>query len=216
MILSKNALEDLVAKNISPDEALLLMRALMAGAQKAADAAKDVDEKYRSTHLGQVRHTYMNQEFDRALAALRMPPHPLCGSKIVSGLAKELVVVRLNIREGDKLAKCRSVTKRRLAAGNGHLRRLVEPELPGILDFEDFAPSGGTVIFLAEFPPGYMSLPSLYIAVPDEIMSSWLFRMSIDVFAVRHEDAGGQEVTVVQSDNAKPRLKKQAKGGAAG
>ncbi|MDR2560743.1 MAG: hypothetical protein LBC63_03095 [Holophagales bacterium] len=214
----KNAIAGWLMKRIRRESVLSMQDALMAGAQEAADVAQRMDERHRPSFLGQARHFFMNEAFHRALAAQGLSPHPLRGNQIVEGFAGELVLVRMNMRQGDKLAKCRSVTRRQRAAANGHLRRLAERELPGLLDSEDHELLGGTAIFLAEFPLGHRSLPLIRIGVPDEIMSRWLFLKGIDAFVACYDelDAEEQGVPAAQNDNARPTLKRQPKGGTVG
>jgi hypothetical protein len=178
--------------------------ALQTGAQRALNAARGRNEGHIANFLGQMRHFDMNEAFHRTLEFHGLLPHPLRGNEIVTGQAGPFTLARLNIREGDKLGKRKSATRSRLSSANLFLQRLVESEIPGLLDnIVDQTTSGFLVLFVAIFPWDYKSMPSLYIGVPDPIMESWLLWESLDKFIARYN----HEIVVTQDDFAMPKLK---------
>ncbi|MNG21259.1 hypothetical protein D3C84_1056000 [compost metagenome] len=96
----------------------------------------------------------------------------------------------------------RSAIRRQLAKANQAISQLVQP---GLFDPEPITEA--TVFFVASFSGSMAIQPetpqTIYIAVPDKDMKSWIFQESLERFCERYFEIENPQ----QPDTAKPKLK---------
>lgn len=195
---------DLLVKNIPRDLIMGIEEALEIGARRAYAASLGMDKGHLPSVVGQLRHFHMNESFQRALAIGSAEPSPIRGNSIVTGRTGMLKLARFNIKDGIWINGRRSCIRRQMAMANKAIESLVQPDL-----FESSgSPSEAVVFFVACFSGSLHIEPespvSIQIAVPDQYMSTWLFRESISGFVKRYDD----KPVAQQSDLAIPKLKK--------
>lgn len=201
---TKEAIPQLLLKNISREIIMSIEESLMVGAQRAYHAARGMDDGHLPSVVGQLRHFHMNESFHRALAVNNSTPSPIRGNTIVTGQSGVFKLARFNIKEGLWINGRRSQTRRQMSIANKAIEPLVQPEL-----FANYEPPTEAVAFFVACFSGSLhtqpELPvSIQIAVPDQYMHGWLFRESIECFAKRYD----QTFSAEQDDLALPKLKK--------
>lgn len=203
--LFPNSIPDLLRSNISRELVMSIEEALDAGARQAYTAAKGMDQGHRPHAMGQLRHFHMNESFHRALEVSHAAPPPIRGNGVVAGRCGIFTLARFNISEQLWMNGRRSATRRYMAFANKAIEPLVQPEL-----FEQYVPpSAAAVFFVACFSGSPNIQPespvSIYIAVPNHDMRTWLFKEATDQFLRRYQPG------VMQEDGVKPRLKQYKK-----
>ncbi|MBY0417197.1 MAG: hypothetical protein K2W88_03940, partial [Pararheinheimera sp.] len=197
----KENIPQLLMRNISREIVMGIEEALVAGAQRAYEAARGMDDGHLPSVVGQLRHFHMNESFQRALAVNNAAPSPIRGNTIVTGQAGAFKLARFNIKEGLWVNGRRSQTRRQMSMANKAIEPLVQPEL-----FANYEPPTEVVaFFVACFSGSLHSQPespvSIQIAVPDQYMQGWLFRESLECFAKRYDQIYSPE----QDDLAMPK-----------
>lgn len=194
----------LIARHVPRALVLAVEEALTAGAARAYDAAKDMQDGHLPHVVGQLRHFHMNEAFHQALAVAEAQPTPLRGNSLVTGRTGVVTLARFNIPEGFWVNGRRSKTRRQMALANRAIEPLVQPGL-----FHTYSPpSDAVAFFVACFSGSIHVLPeapvSVQIAVPDRHMSGWLYREPLAAF-LEHYERQAHGATV--EDRAVPRLK---------
>ena len=193
----------LLMRNLPRDLVMAVEDALIAGAARAFEAARGMEEGHLPHVVGQMRHFNMNETFHRALAMANAEPSALKGNAIVTGRVGVLTLARFNIAEGFWINGRRSQTRRQMAVANRAIEPLVQPELFGTY----LPPSEVAVFFVACFSKSLRVQPetpaSVQIAIPDREMTGWLFREPLSAFAARYD-----AVVPAQVDRAVPTLKR--------
>lgn len=201
---TKETISDLLVKNIPREIIMGIEEALAVGAQRAYAAARGMDDGHLPSVVGQLRHFYMNESFQRALAVSDASPSPLHGNQIVTGRAGIFTLARFNIKERFWINGRRSETRRQISMVNKAIEPLVQPEL-----FADYEPPSEAVTFFVACFAGSLNIQpespiSIQVAVPDRNMRGWLFREPINEFTKRYD----QKPVAMQDDLATPKLKK--------
>lgn len=196
-------IHDLIVNNVSRELVLSVEDALAAGAQRAYAAARGMNEGHLPHVVGQLRHFYMNEAFQRALAANAAQPSPIRGNGIVTGRAGVFTLARFNIPVGFWINGRRSQTRRLMSLANAAIEPLIQPEL-----FAAYQAASDAVAFFVGCFSGNLNVQpetpmSIQIAVPDRHMREWLFRESLEDFLKRYDKASQR-----QDDLAMPKLKK--------
>jgi hypothetical protein len=192
----------LLLRNLRRELILSIEEALMAGAQRAYDTSRGMDDGHLPHVVGQLRHFHMNESFHRALDVGNASPSPIRGNGIVIGKVGVFNLARFNTSNALWANGSRSQTRRQMSMVNKAIEPLVQPEL--FADYEP--PTDAVVFFVACFSRSLRVQPeapdSIQIAVPDRHMKGWLFKEPVERFVRRYD-----QITV-QDDLAKPRLKK--------
>jgi hypothetical protein len=203
LVLSKQSVPNLLVQNLPRDLVFGLEDACLSGAERAHSWARNMELGHRPTALGQARHLYMSETFHQALLAADANPTELRGNRIVTGAAGMFTIGRFNAKHGDWKGGFRSSTRRQMALANKALESLVQPDMFS----RQTQVTQGVVFIVACFSGSLARQPerpeAIYVAVPDSLMSGWIFREPIEVFQQRYEATASTE----QVDLAVPRLK---------
>lgn len=199
---SRKTIADLIMQNIPRDLLLGIEEGLNVGAERAFSAAKSMHTGHVKHAVGQMRAFHMNETFNDALVAGGANPTPIKGNSLIVGRAGMLTLSRFNVSARTWNNGRRSAMRRQLAQANQAIEQLVQPGL--------FAPAPitqATVFFVASFS-GSMSFEpetpqTIYIAVPDKDMKSWIFQEPLERFCSRYFEVENP----VQPDTAQPKLK---------
>jgi hypothetical protein len=178
------------------------------GDVKGRTQASDFAKGHRPSAAGHVKHFYINEAFHEALQAHGADPTPLRGTRLVVGRSGIFNVARLNVPGHKWVNLRRSATRKKLAELNQSIeRKYVQADL-----FAEAADAtGGTVFILGVMDGvdanGIAQLTEVMLALPAPDMKSWLYISSVSDFLNLYDQAD----TVVQPDNAQPKLKTQPK-----
>lgn len=199
---SRKAIADLIMQHIPRDLLLGIEEGLNAGATRAYSAAKELHPGHVKNAVGQMRSFHMNETFNDALVAGGMTPTPIKGNSLVIGRAGMLTLSRFNVSARSWNNGRRSAIRRQLAQANQAIEQLVQPGL-----FSPTPITEAAVFFVASFS-GSMSIQpeapqTIYIAVPDKNMKSWIFQESLERFCSRYFEVENP----AQPDMAQPKLK---------
>lgn len=195
-------IEDLLVSNLPRELVLGVEEAMFVGAQRGYASTRTMAPGHRSSALGQQRHFHMNETFHQTLVANEVQPTQLSGNRLVTGRSGMLMLGRFNMTGADWMKGSRSVTRKQLSKVNEALTSCLRP------DFftEPVIPTDITVFFVSRFSRALddsaATPESLYIAVPDKNLKSWLFREPLVAFLKRYDQQP------VQHDLAQPKLKK--------
>lgn len=204
--MDKDTIPLLLVKHLSRDLVLNVEELLEAGAKRAFDKAKGMDDGHLPNVVGTLRHFDMNEGFAAALSAADASPTPLKGNKLVVGAAGIFRLARMNVRQGPWYNARRSTQRRELAELNAAMEQLVSPGL-----FESKRPiTEASVFFVGIFSSSLKDGEKpldIELAVPDRNMSGWLFRESVSLFVQRYNHV------TKQPDIAVPQLKVQKQTG---
>lgn len=199
---SRKAIAELIMQNLPRDLLLGIEEGLNVGAARALSAAKGMHTGHVKHAVGQMRSFHMNETFNDALIAGGANPTPIKGNSLVIGRSGMLTLSRFNVSARTWHNGRRSAMRRQLAQANQAIEQLVQPGL-----FSPTPITEATVFFVASFS-GSMSFEpeapqTIYIAVPDKNMKSWIFQEPLDRFCSRYFEGESP----VQPDMAQPKLK---------
>lgn len=199
---SRKAIAELIMQNIPRDLLLGIEEGLNVGAARAFSASRSMHTGHVKHAVGQMRAFHMNETFNDALLAGGANPTPIKGNSLVVGRAGMLTLSRFNVSARSWNNGRRSAMRRQLAQANQAIEQLVQPGL--------FAPTPitqATVFFVASFSGSMSYEPeapqTIYIAVPDKDMKSWIFQEPLERFCSRYFEVENP----VQPDMAQPKLK---------
>jgi hypothetical protein len=201
-------LEHLIIQQIPRDVLMACEDAYYSGDEKGRARASAFVKSHRPSAAGQVKHFHINETFYEALDAQGAQPTPLKGTKLVVGKVGIFNIARLNVPSHKWVNSRKSAMRKKLAEVNDNIaRKYVQSDM-----FKDAAePNGGTIFILGVMDGadenGIAQLTQVMIAVPAPDLRSWLYLKSVPDFLKLYDQAD----SVVQLDNAQPKLKKQPK-----
>lgn len=202
-------LEKLVIQHIPRDALMACEDAYYGGDVKGRMQSAAFDLGHRPSAAGQVKHFYINEAFHEALQAHGGEPTPLRGTRLVVGRFGVFNVARLNVPGHKWVNLKRSATRQKLAELNHVIdRKYVQGDL---FSGERETVTAGTIFVLGVVDGidanGIAQLTQVMVALPSPDMKSWLYISSMADFLKLYD----QTDTVVQPDNAQPKLKAQPK-----
>ena len=199
---SRKAIAELIMQNIPRDLLLGIEEGLNVGAARAFSGAKGMHSGHVKHAVGQMRSFHMNETFNEALVAGGANPTPIKGNSLVVGRSGMLTLSRFNVSARTWNNGRRSAMRRQLAQANQAIEQLVQPGL-----FSPTPITEATIFFVASFSGSMAFEPeapqTIYIAVPDKNMKSWIFQESLESFCSRYFEVENP----AQPDMVQPKLK---------
>lgn len=204
----KNELQKLIIKNISRDVFMACQDAYHAGDLQGRMHSAVFMAGHKPSAAGHNKHFFINETFHEALQAHGASPTPLRGTRLVIGRVGVFNIVRLNV-PGHKWTNLRrSATRSKLAELNDSIERKY---VQGDFFAESREVAEGTIFVLGVMDGidanGIAQLTQVMVALPAPDMKSWLYISTMSDFLSLYD----QLDTVVQRDNAVPKLKAKTK-----
>lgn len=204
----KKGLEKLIVKSIPRDALMAFQDAYNAGDKQGRAHSAVFAQGHKPSAAGHNKHFFINETFREALQAHGASPSPLCGTRLVIGRLGVFNIARLNV-PGHKWTNLRrSATRSKLAELNSMIElKYVQGDLFAV----PREVADGTIFILGVMDGidsnGIAQLTQVMVALPAPDMKSWLYISSMTDFLKLYD----QPTSVVQRDNAMPKLKTQPK-----
>ena len=188
-----------LVENISRELVLAIEEGLLASSERAFLASQQANPGHQTNVLGQLRHFHNNEAFHLVLENHGLSPSPIRGNKIITSRSGIGVIGRFNSSEPTFSSGRRSKTRKDMASVNEVIQTLIQPTL-----FETNATRQFVLFFVAEFNERMQEKPAaIWLAVPNSMMTNWLFCERVEDFLSRYE------LSTPQLDLATPTLKKR-------
>ena len=203
-----SALEHLIIQQIPRDLFMACEDAYFSGDEVGRTRAAAFMKGHRSSAAGQEKHFKINESFFEALEAQGAEPTPLKGTKLVVGRVGIFNIARLNVPSHKWVNLRKSAMRKKLAEVNDNIeRKYVQADFFA----QASEPVEGTIFILGVMDGvdanSIAQLTQVMIAVPAPDLKSWLYLKPMAEFQKLYD----QIDTVVQRDNAQPKLKTQPK-----